>query len=47
LIDGNMVMQDRKFLTIDYDEVLAGAQRSAEKIVERVGYKIAPLWPIS
>lgn len=46
LINGKIVMENRKFMTLDYDDVLEHAQKTAEKIVDRVGYQIKPAWPV-
>ena len=46
VIDGRIVMENRKILTIDVDRVLSRAQEAAEKIVAKLPYKIEPRWPI-
>lgn len=47
IINGRIVMEKRKFMTLDYDKILERAQKAAEKIVERVGYQISPAWPVT
>lgn len=46
IIDGRVVMEKRKILTIDVDRVLSRAQEAASKIVAKLPYKIQPRWPI-
>ena len=46
IIDGRVVMENRKILTIDVDRVLSQAQEAAAKIVAKLPYKIEPRWPI-
>jgi cytosine/adenosine deaminase-related metal-dependent hydrolase len=53
IIDGRLVMEDRKILTVDVDDLLDRAQRATEGIVERLKAqgvahmgKLLPRWPI-
>ncbi|MBI2991070.1 MAG: amidohydrolase, partial [Deltaproteobacteria bacterium] len=46
IIDGKIVMENRKILTINVDKILSQAQEAASKIVARLPYKIEPRWPI-
>ncbi len=48
IIDGRIVMQDRKVVTVDEEEILEAAQRSSEGILDRLkskfGIEIKPRW---
>lgn len=46
IIDGRVVMENRRILTIDVDRVLSQAQEAAAKIVARLPYRIQPRWPV-
>jgi 5-methylthioadenosine/S-adenosylhomocysteine deaminase len=46
IIDGRIVMEDRKILTMDVDSVLKRAQAAAADVISQLPYKIAPRWPI-
>ena len=46
IIDGRIVMENRKILTIDVDSVLKRAQNAAVDIISKLPYKIQPRWPI-
>jgi 5-methylthioadenosine/S-adenosylhomocysteine deaminase len=46
IIDGNVVMENRIFKTIQPDDVLEEAQKCSEKIVTSLGYKINPRWKV-
>jgi 5-methylthioadenosine/S-adenosylhomocysteine deaminase len=46
IIDGKVVMENRKILTINVDRVLNQAQAAAEKIISKLPYTIEPRWPV-
>lgn len=48
IIDGRIVMEDRRLTTIDVGKVLAEAQRIAERIVRQLPYQatLRPRWPV-
>jgi 5-methylthioadenosine/S-adenosylhomocysteine deaminase len=45
-IDGKLIMENRKVLTIDEDEVLDRCQVLAEQILKRSGVSVPGKWPI-
>jgi 5-methylthioadenosine/S-adenosylhomocysteine deaminase len=46
IIDGRVVMENRKILTIDVESVLKRAQKAAEDIISKLPYRIEPRWPV-
>jgi len=48
IIDGRIVMEERRLTTIDVGKVLAEAQRIAERIVRQLPYQetLRPRWPV-
>jgi len=44
IIDGQIVMENRIFKTIEPKDVLEEAQKCSEKIVASLSYKINPRW---
>jgi cytosine/adenosine deaminase-related metal-dependent hydrolase len=46
VIDGNIVMESRKVLTLDEDEILMEARQRYAMVAERAGLKIGPRWPV-
>ena len=46
IIDGQIVMENRQFKTINPNDVLEEAQKCTEKIVSKLAYKIKPRWKI-
>jgi len=48
IIDGKIVMKDRKLLTIDENEILNKAQKAAERVLEKAGLKdkLKSKWPL-
>ena len=46
IIDGNIVMEDRQFKTLQAEDVLKEAQKCSEKIVSGLRYRIAPRWKV-
>jgi 5-methylthioadenosine/S-adenosylhomocysteine deaminase len=46
IIDGRIVMENRKILTMDVDSVLRRAQAAATDVISQLPYKIRPRWPI-
>lgn len=46
IIDGRVVMENRKILTIAVDSVLKRAQKAAAEIISNLPYKTQPRWPI-
>ena len=48
IIDGKLVMKDRKVLTLDEDEVLTNVEKRARELFERAGICVEPeiKWPL-
>lgn len=46
IIDGKIIVENRRVKTIDESEVLAKVQEMGEKLVKRTGYSIATEWKI-
>lgn len=46
IIDGRVVMADRKITTVDVEAVTARAQQVAAALVRRLPYRIEPKWPV-
>jgi 5-methylthioadenosine/S-adenosylhomocysteine deaminase len=48
IVDGRILMENRRLLTIDGDRVLVEAQRIAERIVRQLPYQetLRPRWPV-
>lgn len=51
IIDGRVVMENRKMTTVDEQKVLEDAQKSSERILDRLeekfGLRLNPRWPIN
>ncbi len=47
LVNGQILMRNRKLLSLDEDKVKAKAREHATKLLERSGVDISPKWPIS
>jgi len=45
IIDGRLVMEKRKILTVDVKKVLRQAQRATQKLVKKLPFKLKPKWP--
>ncbi len=46
IIDGRVIMKDKRILTVNVEEVLAQVKESAEKMKERLDITITSKWPI-
>jgi 5-methylthioadenosine/S-adenosylhomocysteine deaminase len=46
IIDGKIVMENRRISTVNVDRVLAEAQRAAAAIVAKLPYRLKPRWPV-
>jgi cytosine/adenosine deaminase-related metal-dependent hydrolase len=46
VIDGQIVMENRKVLTLDEETVVGEARRRYSEVTERAGLTIAPRWPV-
>ena len=46
IIDGNIVMEDRRLLTGDEDAILAEAEARGHALLDRTGIEVTSLWPI-
>lgn len=46
VIDGQIVMQNRKVLTLDEETVVEEARRRYDEVTERAGLTIEPRWPV-
>ncbi|MEM3021256.1 MAG: amidohydrolase family protein, partial [Candidatus Caldarchaeum sp.] len=51
MIDGRVVMENRRMTTVDEQKVLEESQKSSERILDRLeekfGLKLSPRWPIT
>jgi hypothetical protein len=47
-VDGKIIMENRKLLTMGEEEIYHHSQKSAEKCLEQSGLKnvVMPKWPI-
>ena len=45
-IDGKLVMDNRKILTVDEDEIMDRCAQLGEAILKRSGVKVPGKWPI-
>ena len=48
IVDGRIIMEERRVLTMDEDDVLKESQAVAESLVQRAGLErlSAPRWPV-
>jgi 5-methylthioadenosine/S-adenosylhomocysteine deaminase len=46
IIDGKIVMEDRVIKTFKEEEVVERAQKTAERLVSKLPYRLNPRWPI-
>lgn len=46
MIDGKIVMQGRKVITLDEEAILEEARRRAPAVAERAGLRLGPRWPV-
>lgn len=46
IVNGKVLMRDRKVLVMDEDKVLETAQSTAQKLISKLPYKIEPRWPV-
>jgi 5-methylthioadenosine/S-adenosylhomocysteine deaminase len=46
MVDGQMLMQHRKVLTLDEEAIVAEARRRAVEVTQRAGLIIQPHWPV-
>ena len=46
VIDGQVVMEGRRVLTLDEESILDEARRRFPQVMERGGLNIAPRWPV-
>jgi cytosine/adenosine deaminase-related metal-dependent hydrolase len=46
VVDGQIVMKQRKLLTLDEDEIIAEARKHAGALYKRAGIEIMPQWPL-
>ena len=46
IIDGQVVMRDKKILTINEEDVLAKVKESATKLKEKLKLNIPSKWPV-
>jgi 5-methylthioadenosine/S-adenosylhomocysteine deaminase len=45
MVDGRVLMRDRRITFLDEDRLVARAQRCGERMLARVPYRLAPRWP--
>ena len=46
IVDGKIVVENKKVLTLDEEDILKRAKIQAEKVYERAGIKISPRWNV-
>jgi cytosine/adenosine deaminase-related metal-dependent hydrolase len=46
IVDGQVIMRDRRVLTVDADDVRADVRRAASGVVARAGIEVRPPWPV-
>ena len=46
MVDGRVLMRDRRITFVDEDRLLARAQKCGERLLERVPYRLRPRWPV-
>jgi cytosine/adenosine deaminase-related metal-dependent hydrolase len=46
VIDGQLIMESRKVLTLDEESILDEARRRFPQVMERAGLNIGPRWPV-
>jgi cytosine/adenosine deaminase-related metal-dependent hydrolase len=47
MVDGRVLMRDRRITFLDEDALVARAQRCGERMLGRVPYRLTPRWPVS
>jgi 5-methylthioadenosine/S-adenosylhomocysteine deaminase len=45
-INGRLVMNDRKVLTVNEDEIIAHCMELSERLLKRTGVSVPGRWPI-
>ena len=46
IVDGKIVMKNRKLLTLDEEKIVEDAKEAGPKVDARIGLKIGPRWPV-
>lgn len=46
IINGQVVMENRKILTVNVDRILTEAQQATERVLAKLPYKLKPRWPV-
>ena len=46
VIDGQLIMESRKVLTLDEESILDEARRRFPQVMEKAGLNIGPRWPV-
>lgn len=46
IVDGKIIVENKKVLTLDEEDILKRAKIQAEKVYERAGIKISPRWNV-
>jgi hypothetical protein len=46
IVDGKIVMKNRKLLTLDEEKIVEAAKEAGPKVDARIGLKIGPRWPV-
>ena len=46
IVNGRLLMQEKRLLTLDEEQVKTNAVVHASKLLERSGVDISPKWPI-
>ena len=49
IVDGKVLMKERRVLTMDEEDVLSKSQKTAERLIDRAGLdaKLKPAWPVT
>jgi cytosine/adenosine deaminase-related metal-dependent hydrolase len=47
IVNGNILMKDKKLLTLDVERIKQKAREHSKDLHERAGVKIEPKWPVS
>jgi 5-methylthioadenosine/S-adenosylhomocysteine deaminase len=45
MVDGRVLMRDRRIMFLDEDRLVARAQQCGERMLARVPYRLTPRWP--
>jgi len=46
VVDGRVIMEERRFEAIDVDNISSAADAAASAVLERIGVRLRPSWPV-